>query len=86
MPFGLTVRRWLPSINFAIAITALGFQTSVLYPWHHELDAEFKKLTAEHKSTLEYYHQAKLQRLEELEARVLATERLQKKQSSWWPF
>jgi len=42
----------------------------VLYPWHHELDNEFKKLKAEHKDLLHHYHEVKLQRLEALERRM----------------
>lgn len=49
----------------------------VLYPWHEELDHEFKKLKEEHKTLLQVYHEAKLKRLDELEQRVLKTERKQ---------
>lgn len=73
---GPTARIWLPYINFGVATTALGFQTAVLYPWHHELDQEFKRLKLEHKTMLQHYHEVKLQRLEELERRVLATEKV----------
>jgi hypothetical protein len=41
------LRHYLPKINFVIALTALGFQTMMLYPWHHELDREFKLLKAD---------------------------------------
>jgi hypothetical protein len=34
--------------NFVIASSALGFQVFVLYPWHHQLDNEFKRLKEEH--------------------------------------
>lgn len=78
MVLGPTIRAWLPYLNFTVATTALGFQTGVLYPWHEELDREFKQLKQEHKSMLQYYHVEKLKRLEELEKRVLATEKAQK--------
>ena len=34
----------LPAINFCISLTALGFQTCILYPWHNNLDKKFDKL------------------------------------------
>ncbi|KAF2091735.1 hypothetical protein K490DRAFT_2189, partial [Saccharata proteae CBS 121410] len=60
-------RAWLPYLNFSVAVTALGFQTTVLYPWHHELDAAFQELKREHVTQLQIYHEVKLKRLEELE-------------------
>lgn len=36
--------KYLPITSFMISMTALMFQLIVLYPWHHELDAEFKRL------------------------------------------
>lgn len=75
MVLGPKARAWLPYINFGVATSALAFQTAVLYPWHETLDHEFKKLKAEHKEQLRFYHEVKLARLEELERRVLETER-----------
>ncbi|GAB7357813.1 hypothetical protein MBLNU459_g0801t1, partial [Dothideomycetes sp. NU459] len=75
MVLGPTARAWLPYINFGVATTALAFQTAVLYPWHEELDREFKALKAEHGEQLRHYHEIKLARLEELERRVLETEK-----------
>ena len=69
---------WLPYLNFGVAISALGFQTSVLYPWHHELDHEFKVLKEEHKKTLQRYHQVNSLRLEALEERMNVSENAQK--------
>lgn len=40
--------KYLPSIAFVVASTALSFQTMVLYPWHKELEDEFKAMR-EHK-------------------------------------
>jgi hypothetical protein len=37
-------QRYLPITSFCVSMTALIFQITVLYPWHHELDAEFKRL------------------------------------------
>jgi hypothetical protein len=36
--------RFLPITSFIVGSSALTFQITVLYPWHHELDNEFKKL------------------------------------------
>jgi hypothetical protein len=33
------VSRYLPIISFIVGTSALVFQTTVLYPWHNELDA-----------------------------------------------
>lgn len=74
------VRRWLPYVNFAVAASALIFQTTVLYPWHEELDHAFKKMKDEQARQLKLYHELKVRRLDELEQlhrRVLATERFQ---------
>jgi len=77
MVLGPTARKWLPYLNFTVAASALLFQTTMLYPWHEALDAEFQKLKKEHVQQLQMYHEVKLKRLEELERRVLATERKQ---------
>jgi hypothetical protein len=36
--------RYMPFVNFAVSLTALTFQTTVLYPWHEELSKELKLL------------------------------------------
>lgn len=36
--------RYLPITSFMVGASALTFQTMVLYPWHNELDTEFKRL------------------------------------------
>lgn len=81
MNAGPTARLWLPYVNFTVAVAALGFQTTVLYPWHEELDKEFKKMKIEHSTMLHQYHGARMERLEkleqQLETRVLATEHAQ---------
>ncbi|CED82324.1 hypothetical protein [Phaffia rhodozyma] len=64
------IRTALPYLNFTIATSALVFQTTVLYPWHEELDEAFQKLRADHVSKLEEFHQIKVQRLEALEQRL----------------
>jgi len=50
--------------NFVIASSALGFQVFVLYPWHHQLDNEFKRLKEEH---LQIYRMGEESRRAELE-------------------
>ncbi|EBA27272.1 hypothetical protein V6Z96_009136 [Aspergillus fumigatus] len=42
------ITRGIPLVNFAVASSALAFQVFVLYPWHNQLDAEFKSLKEEH--------------------------------------
>ncbi|KAJ5789029.1 uncharacterized protein N7518_006040 [Penicillium psychrosexuale] len=55
------VTRGISLINFGVASSALAFQVFVLYPWHHELDDQFKLLKYEHRRVLEQHkllHQA----------------------------
>jgi hypothetical protein len=75
MVLGPRARQLLPYINFAVATTALGFQTMVLYPWHAQLDAGFHILKREQAEILRGYHDAKLQRFAQLEARMKEVER-----------
>ena len=75
MVLGPTARLWLPYLNFTVAISALGFQTAVLYPWHEELDKEFKILKQEHKEQLHLHQQVTLKQLQDLERRMTATEK-----------
>jgi len=76
MVLGPKIRLWLPTINLTIALSALAFQTTMLYPWHHELDRQFKILRDEHRDMLKQYHELKMKRIEELERRVLVTEKV----------
>lgn len=75
MVFGVTIRTWLPYLNFTVATSALVFQTTVLYPWHAELEHSFDGLKREHVQQLQIYHEIKLKKLEELEKRVVAMEK-----------
>ncbi|OBZ77533.1 hypothetical protein A0H81_02728 [Grifola frondosa] len=61
------IRYYLPYFNLTIATSALIFQTTVLYPWHEELDASFHKLKEEQARQLREYHEMKVRRLEVLE-------------------
>ena len=42
--------------NFVIGTSALSFQVFVLYPWHEQLDEEFKELRREHSRLLDETH------------------------------
>jgi len=37
--------KYLPIISLILAICALTFQVTVLYPWHEELSREFGKMS-----------------------------------------
>lgn len=71
---GSFIRRVIPYVNFLVASSALCFQFFVLYPWHNELDKDFRKLQEDHHLTLEEYHQKKIKRLEEIEQNILRLE------------
>lgn len=62
--------RFLPTLNFLIGSSALGFQMTVLYPWHEELDKEFKALEKTQKQELRKFHEMKLQKLDELDHKM----------------
>lgn len=62
----LIFKRYLPITSFIISCSALVFQLTVLFPWHHELDAEFKRLkhVKEQKDLkLEEYEKFKLEKI-----------------------
>ena len=62
--------KYLPIVNFFIATSALVFQTTVLFPWHHQLDSDFKALEEKHKAKLQEYHLLKVRRLDEIDSKV----------------
>lgn len=64
------IRHYLPYVNLTIATAALAFQTTVLYPWHEELDEGFRRLKAEQAQQLRDYHEMKVKHLEELKGIV----------------
>lgn len=51
------ITRGISLVNFAVASSALAFQVFVLYPWHHQLDHEFKALKQEHLRVLQRVNQ-----------------------------
>jgi hypothetical protein len=57
----------LPYVNFLVASSALLFQTTVLYPWHHQLDKDFHLLKEEQNAKLAEFHTLKLERLDHIE-------------------
>lgn len=65
--------RYLPITSLIIGSSALLFQITVLYPWHNELDMEFKKLKdlkdAQDKK-FDDYNARKLNMISALEAKV----------------
>ncbi|QQK41988.1 Putative Mitochondrial phosphate carrier protein [Penicillium digitatum] len=46
------ITRGISLVNFGVASSALAFQVFVLYPWHNQLDDEFKSLKKEHQRVL----------------------------------
>lgn len=53
----MLITRGFSLTNFVIGSSALCFQIFVLYPWHEQLDEEFKELRKEHARLLEDTHQ-----------------------------
>jgi len=60
----------LPIINLFIGSSALAFQIIVLYPWHEQLDRDFKELREEYNQKLKIYHELKVKRFDELENKL----------------
>ncbi|WVW82678.1 hypothetical protein I302_104689 [Kwoniella bestiolae CBS 10118] len=64
------IPRALPYVNFIVATSALLFQTTVLFPWHHVLSDEFERLKAEQARQLEEHHREKRQLLDALHLKM----------------
>jgi len=62
------IQKFLPVFNFVIASTALGFQISVLHPWHHQLEKDLISLQHEQETKLHEYHELKMQTIKNIEA------------------
>ncbi|KAG0247044.1 hypothetical protein BGZ95_009073, partial [Linnemannia exigua] len=60
----------LTLVNFIIGSTALSFQVGVLYPWHHQLDGDFKELEKKHESRLQLFHDRKWEKLREIDSKL----------------
>ncbi|KAL4909734.1 hypothetical protein BDW74DRAFT_173229 [Aspergillus multicolor] len=52
------ITRGISLVNFTVASSALAFQVFVLYPWHNQLDDEFKALKREHLRVLHQVERA----------------------------
>jgi hypothetical protein len=61
------IQKYLPFVNFLIASVALGFQVTVLYPWHYELQQEFNELQKQQEAKLRQYHELKMQTIRNIE-------------------
>ncbi|KAH8435121.1 uncharacterized protein LDX57_012750 [Aspergillus melleus] len=57
----MIITRGISLINFGVASSALAFQVFVLYPWHNQLDDEFKALKQEHIRVLQKFEQKAVQ-------------------------
>lgn len=44
----MRITRLISMTNFAVASSALAFQVFVLYPWHNQLQDDFRALKDEH--------------------------------------
>lgn len=66
----MSIMKVLPYVNFAIATTALGFQITVLYPWHMQLERDFDVLKTEQENQLRGYHEQKILKLGEIENKI----------------
>ena len=69
------IQKYLPFVNFLIATTALGFQITVLYPWHYELQQEFNDLQKQQEEKLRQYHELKMQTIKNIESNLLKLRR-----------
>lgn len=66
-------KKYLPIASFLIGSAALTFQTTVLYPWHIDLDNEFqelKKLKIETDKEFKDFNEHKLERIHHLEEKI----------------
>ncbi|KAL2845280.1 hypothetical protein BJY01DRAFT_183284 [Aspergillus pseudoustus] len=64
-PLNMLITRGISLVNFAVASSALAFQVFVLYPWHNQLDHEFKDLKEEHRKVLRHLQQSSYTPLKE---------------------
>jgi hypothetical protein len=77
----MIIARRFSLTNFFIATTALGFQVFVLYPWHKQLDDDFKELREESLRVLKRRDEAHLAEL--LEIKELIRRSDAKSSRSW---
>lgn len=60
----------IAKINFVIAMSALLFQTTVLYPWHHQLDKDFEEFKKHTEKVLEQKHNEKITAIKQLDNKL----------------
>jgi hypothetical protein len=63
-------RTKVAKINFFIASTALIFQMTVLYPWHHQLDKDFEEFKIKTEKLLDEKHKSKLVLLAQIDTKL----------------
>ena len=61
------IQKFLPVFNFLIASTALGFQVTVLYPWHNQLEKDFSGLQHQQETKLHEYHELRMQNIKNID-------------------
>ncbi|CAF0977557.1 unnamed protein product [Adineta steineri] len=62
------IQKILPVFNFFIASTALGFQVTVLYPWHNQLEKDFEGLQHQQETKLHEYHELRMQNIKNIDS------------------
>jgi hypothetical protein len=61
------MQKFLPIFNFIITSTALGFQISILHPWHHQLDQDLNSLQRHQEATLYEYEELRMPNIKNIE-------------------
>lgn len=80
-PFEMWFTRGFSLTNFVIGTSALSFQVFVLYPWHEQLDEEFKELRKEHMRLLDETHKQHGLELRRIREQL---DELKAQKSGWW--
>lgn len=79
----MLITRGFSLTNFVIGSSALCFQIFVLYPWHEQLDAEFKELRRESKRLLEDTHRKHRDELQGIREQLEQLNERRKSGKSW---
>jgi len=61
------LQKFLPMVNFVVASAALGFQVSVLHPWHNQLDKDLSGLQHKQETKLHEYEQLRMHNIKNIE-------------------
>ena len=70
--------------NFVIGTSALSFQVFVLYPWHEQLDEEFKELRTEHRRLLDETHRQHARELGRIREELEGLRKEREGRGGWW--